>query len=155
MIKAWKYDGLKDLSEPLTNLLLATLKTHNLPPAWHGVARELWQLVPVPLTRRRLLARNFNQAEILAQGVAQACSLKVNPLLERLRRTKPQSELKSEERLTNVRGAFSLKPKAKAEGGVFILVDDIYTSGATLEECAGVLRAAGAREVWGLVVAQG
>ena len=155
MIKAWKYDGLKDLSEPLINLLLALLKTHNLPPGWHGVAREQWQLVPIPLTRHRLRGRNFNQAEILAQGVALAGHLPVNMLLERLRRTKPQSELEAQQRLTNVQGAFGLKPGAEIRGGVFILVDDIYTSGATMEECARVLKQNGAREVWGLVVAQG
>jgi len=155
MIKAWKYDGLKELAQPLLNLLLAALKTYSLPPAWHAVARANWQLVPVPLARRRRLARNFNQAEVLAQGIASALNLKINPLLERQRRTKPQSELRDQERLTNLKGAFKLKDGSQAKDEIFILVDDIYTSGATLEECALVLKQAGAAEVWGLVIAQG
>jgi len=155
MIKAWKYEGLTELAQPLLNLLLATLKTYNLPPEWHQVARADWQLVPVPLARRRLLARNFNQAEVLAQGIAQTTGLKVNSLLERQRRTKPQSELGAQARLTNLKGAFKLKADCQVKDGIFILVDDVYTSGTTLEECAGVLKQAGAAEVWGLVIAQG
>ncbi|MDP3986588.1 MAG: ComF family protein [Candidatus Veblenbacteria bacterium] len=156
MIRALKYEGLTELAVPLGRLLSATLTTYGLPPAWHEVPRERWYLTPVPLAPRRERQRNFNQTELLAQAVSTTTNLALASVLQRVHSTKPQSELaQDEQRHSNVRGAFALQSDAQVAGNAYILVDDVYTSGATMEECARVLRAAGAREVWGLTVAKG
>lgn len=155
MIHHFKYDGLTELVKPLGRLLTATLTSFGLPPAWHPIPRADWRLVPVPLNPRRERMRNFNQAKLLANEVAQACGLTVTPVLKRVAATKPQNKLDTTERLSNVRGAFALASPLPNLNGAYILVDDVYTSGATLEECARVLKQAGSREVWGLCVAKG
>ena len=111
-------------------------------------------VVPVPLHRARQRERGFNQSEILARGLD--CQ-SVEPL-RRTRSTRPQVELTAQERHLNWPGAFppcrrrGCRPKCLA--GVVVLVDDVTTTGATLEACAEVLLAAGAREVRALTAAR-
>jgi ComF family protein len=155
LIHSLKYDYVKELAITLGKILSANLTAFNLPPTWHQIPRENWYLTPIPLALNRLKSRNYNQAELLAQEVQKSCGLKISLALERLYSTKPQSKLQIEERLKNVNGVFGLKKDAVIVGKVFILVDDVYTSGATMEECAKILKLAGAQEVWGLVVAKG
>lgn len=105
-------------------------------------------IVPVPLHSHRLRWRGFNQSLILARALGSARHTTVDPfLLERTRPTVPQTELNAGERRANVRGAFAvIAPERLAEKCV-LLVDDVYTSGATVEECAKVLCRAGAKVV--------
>ncbi len=155
-IKACKYDSLTELITPLGDLLVGTLRAFSLPPAWHSVARDQWQLTPVPLAASKQRLRGFNQAELLARYTSEQCNLPISLALIRTRATKKQSEFKKDtQRLNNVQGAFALSPNQDAHDQIYILVDDVYTSGATMQECAHVLKNAGAREVWGLVVAKG
>jgi ComF family protein len=156
MIKAIKFDGLTELIPIQVNLLNGLLKTFNLPPAWHGTPREKWLLTAVPLFAKRQRQRNFNQAELLAINLAKATGLNYLPTLLRTGKRRAQSELKDKQtRHANVQGVFSALPQANIAGQTFILVDDVYTSGATMQECAKVLKAAGAQAVWGLTVAKG
>lgn len=155
MVRALKFEGLTELVPKLGELLLATLRTYALPPAWHAVPHERWYLTPVPLHPRRLRGRGFNQAELLARYVSERGNLALALVLTRTRSTKAQSELADEVRTKNVVDAFKLIHGTNLSGNAFILVDDVYTSGATMEECAKVLKAGGAAEVWGLVVAKG
>jgi ComF family protein len=109
--------------------------------------------VPVPLHRRRLRQRGFNQADDLARGLG----VPVVAVLRRVRRTRPQVELPAVERQSNVAGAFALARPCRARdiaGRIVVLVDDVATTGATLEACARVLSRAGAREVRGLTAAR-
>lgn len=138
-----------------------------------GLAREAWLrggapgaqggpgalappdvVVPVPLHRRRLLHRGFNQSLELARGVGRLLGRPV-PLaaLERVRHTVPQMTLAAARRRDNVRGAFAADPGALA-GRRVLLVDDVMTTGGTLEECAGALLRAGAAGVVVLVLAR-
>jgi len=97
-------------------------------------------IVPVPLHLDRLRWRGFNQALILARAIGRARQIKLNPfLLERTRPTMPQTQLSASERRTNVRGAFTVVAPERLKGKRVLLVDDVYTSGATIEECAKVL----------------
>ena len=106
-------------------------------------------VVPVPLHRSRLAKRGFNQAELMARGVAKRISAPVLDKLRVVRRTRDQVELSASARRVNVAGAFASRGPVV---GRVLLVDDVFTTGATLSECAGVLRQAGAGEVYALTL---
>ena len=114
-------------------------------------------IVPVPLHPRRLRERGFNQSLVLARCIAQAvpeCS--VADVLLRTRDTPSQTTLNRSEREKNVKGAFTLGPQADAElGERVVLVDDVFTTGHTLNACSRVLRAAGANIINVLTLGHG
>ena len=109
-------------------------------------------LVPVPLHPRRLRWRGFNQALLLAQTFPQTRIAR--DILVRRRPTLPQVKLSPEERQTNVKGAFAVPDPATVQGKSIILLDDVYTTGATVKECARALRRAGAANVEVVTVAR-
>ncbi len=115
-------------------------------------------LVPVPLHKRRLEERGFNQSEKLARAIAKATDarLKVVPLVRRVRYTQSQTQLSSEQRQQNVAGAFALSRMRKRHvaGARLMLVDDVLTTGATLQACAHILLAGGAAEVRAITMAR-
>jgi ComF family protein len=114
-------------------------------------------LVPVPLHWRRRWARRFNQSAILAAAVSTASGVPVaSHALKRVKFTAQQVGLSRSARAANVQGAFRVPPEGKAEvaGGRLVLVDDVITSGATVEGCAKALLRAGARNVDVLVFAR-
>jgi ComF family protein len=134
-IKLFKYHGLFTLRPAFSALLYPLLLEF--------IDTEL--IVPVPLHKSRLRHRGFNQSLILAKIVAKRLNKKLDyTTLKRTRLTKPQTELKGEERRRNVRGAFELKDNALVKGKRVLLVDDVYTTGATITECARVLKRANA-----------
>ncbi len=106
-------------------------------------------VVPVPLHRARLARRGFNQAELMARAVAGRIGAPISVKLRAVRRTRDQVELSAGERRENVAGAFEARGSL---AGRILLVDDVFTTGATLSECAGVLRRAGAGEVHALTL---
>ncbi|MEW6034100.1 MAG: phosphoribosyltransferase family protein [Chloroflexota bacterium] len=109
----------------------------------------------VPLHPRRLRERGYNQSSLLARGLGQATGLPVDKgTLLRLRDTPPQARTASaEERLQNVVGAFSCRDRL-LQGKRVLLIDDVCTSGATLDACATALKRMGASSVWGLTLAR-
>ncbi|MEM9168408.1 MAG: ComF family protein [Pseudomonadota bacterium] len=115
-------------------------------------------LAPVPLHPRRLADRRFNQAALLAAAVARETGAGQAPTaLQRLRATPPQqSQVSADARRRNVQGAFSVRPGREADlvGAHVILIDDVYTTGATLSACARAARRAGAARVDALVLAR-
>lgn len=114
-------------------------------------------IAPVPLHRRRLFSRRFNQSAELARQIATLAGVRFVPdLLERVRATRPQVGLSGDARRRNVAGAFRLASghRALPPGRVVVVVDDVITTGATVEACARVLRNAGAREVRVLCLAR-
>jgi ComF family protein len=115
-------------------------------------------VVPVPLHRAKLRQRGFDQAELIARA-----ALKLSPqvrtrlaagLLERRRETPSQTGLTSHQRRENVRGAFGITHPEAVRGRCALVVDDVYTTGATVSECTRVLRRAGAARVWVATVAR-
>ena len=106
--------------------------------------------VPVPLHRSRERERGFNQAHALARHL----DLPVMDALVRVRKTAAQADLPAARRAANVRGAFALRPGTSVEGLVVVLVDDVSTTGATLNACAAPLLHAGAKEVRALTAAR-
>ncbi len=114
-------------------------------------------VVPVPLHRWRLLRRRYNQAALLAQAVGRLKSVPCVPdLLMRRRATDSQGHMTAKERRRNVRSAFTVHPARKEQvaGRRILLVDDVLTTGATVEECAKALRRAGALTVDVLALAR-
>jgi len=112
-------------------------------------------LMPVPLHWTRLLRRRYNQAALLAYAIADGTGPRVAPdWLRRRRRTPSQGDLGPEERRRNVRNAFAVAPGKSLKGLKVILIDDVLTTGSTVEECARVLRAEGASQVDVLTLAR-
>ncbi len=112
--------------------------------------------VPVPLYPTRQRAREFNQAERLARRLAAATGVPVNThLIQRLRDTQTQTRLSREERRENVLHAFGLRKRVRLNGERILLIDDVFTTGATTDACARVLRRGGAGDVCVWTVARG
>ena len=111
-------------------------------------------LVPVPMHRKKQRLRGFNQALILADSLSRRFNIPLIPALIRTQNTPPQSGFSMSHRAENVRGVFSLNPKYEnvIADKILILVDDIFTTGASLSECAGVLKQHGAAEVVGMTL---
>jgi ComF family protein len=108
-------------------------------------------VVAVPMHKKKLRKRGYNQAELLARHVAKFSNIPfVARALIRAKNTPPQYGLNYEQRLANVSGAFSVKDNNAISGKSVLLIDDIYTTGATLEACADALLNAGAKDVRGL-----
>ena len=113
----------------------------------------------VPLHRRKRQKRGYNQAELLAKAFGRRTDKPVKRLLKCRRKTKDQAKLNLKDRRVNVREAFRLCRKSTSlqeslKGKRIILIDDVYTSGSTVSECARVLRQAGAKEVRVLTLAR-
>jgi ComF family protein len=127
-----------------TGKALAVLAASHFP--FEG--KEYDVIVPVPLHITRLRWRGFNQSFILARAIGDTQNLTVDPFaLERIRSTDPQTHLNEHERRTNVHGAFAVTAPSRIQGKRVLLVDDVYTSGATVEECTRALLYGGAEIV--------
>jgi ComF family protein len=121
----------------------------------HSLAATADVVVPVPLHRTRERERGFNQAELIARATARRLGLPFKPVL--LMRTKARPDkhiLSNEERWRIVRGAFATRPGSQVDNKRVLLLDDVMTTGATLDACAGALLEAGAKSVVGLTVAR-
>jgi len=132
-----------------------------------GMAQEINQdiiinkkniiLVPVPLHKLRLNKRGFNQAEKLAEVISEKFNWPIEKLVIRDKNSKPQAEIEHKgERLINLQSAFSVDPKLKSlinKDKLYLIVDDVSTTGTTMREVCRVIKRNGAEEVWGLSVA--
>lgn len=141
LLHALKYQGRRSIAPGLSALMRS-----------HGgtVLAGADMVAPVPLHWRRRWQRGFNQAADLARGLG----LPMRRVLRRCRHTPSQTDLPAGERRENVRRAFRVRRPAAVAGAVIVLVDDVRTTGATLEACARALRGAGAREVRALTAAR-
>jgi len=122
-----------------------------------ALREQKWDgLVPVPLHPTKKREREFNQAERLAQRLGDATDIPVNThWLRRILPTSTQTRLTREQRAANMRGAFAMTSGRRLHGERLVLLDDVFTTGATTSACARVLRAAGAGEVCVWTVARG
>lgn len=152
LIKVYKYHFVQDISEILSRLLIEYLK-----PLFRNIEPQNFILIPVPLHKRRLRFRGFNQAELLAEHIAREFNLPfAKDILIRRRNTTPQAQLKEKERRQNIHEAFAAVRDSSLKNKIIILLDDVLTSGATLEECARVLRrTCRPKAIWGVAVARG
>jgi ComF family protein len=112
-------------------------------------------LVPIPLSKKKLKWRGFNQAEEIAKELADFLKIPlISDCLIKIKETRDQVELSEKERRENVKGVFFVKNKEKIIGKNVLLVDDVFTTGATMEEAARVLKETGAKKIVGIVVAK-
>ena len=125
-----------------------------LADAYHHYDLDADVLVPVPLHFSRVKERGYNQSELLANELGKLLGLPINnSTLQRIRKTKSQMRLGAEERHKNVIGAFACADKQLVNQKV-LLIDDVCTTGSTLDACAAALKQAGVITVWGLTLAK-
>ena len=122
-----------------------------------GFLPKVDMIIPVPLHPRRLKERGFNQSQLLGRVLAKKLNIPCDPfVLIRTVDTPPQVGLSEKERRENVRGAFAVSPgrHSRLEGKALLVLDDVMTTGATVEECARTLKSAGAEKVYVLTMAR-
>ncbi|MCX6733372.1 MAG: ComF family protein [Candidatus Peregrinibacteria bacterium] len=148
VLHRFKYISDDALAEVLGMLLVMRMKKI--------IVSAPYTLTPIPLHHARERERGFNQSELLAGVISRALGGRVVHVLERRRETRVQATLSRKERIYNVRGAFGMRKGfvGKVPETVFVL-DDVITTGSTFVECARVLRAAGVRRVYGIMLAHG
>lgn len=144
-----KYERRPELAPLLARYLVAALQR----PEWAPHLADLNAIAPVPLHAQRMAKRGYNQAELLAQALAATTGMPLRTnLLMRSRETRPQVGLNAAERRRNVDASFHASPAVA--GQTLLLIDDVFTTGATLRDCARAAHDAGAARVLGLTVAR-
>ena len=155
LIHRLKYGREIHLAGELGRLASGAFADPRLSPALAGS----WPLVPVPLHRKRLRHRHFNQAAEIARSLSAHTGLPVLDALHRIRETETQTHLKRQQRLENLRRAFSVSRHGhrwiESSPAGAVLIDDVLTTGSTVHECAGTLRRAGFRKVFVVTVMRG
>jgi len=153
LIKRFKYEPLvKELAKDLTSLIIAHFQLLDPPPNFGGGD---YVLLPVPLEKRKLKWRGFNQSEEIGKEISKFLNIPlINDILFKIKETLPQVELSEKEREENIKGVFIIRNRKKISGKKILLVDDVYTTGSTMKECAQLLKKAGAKEVIGIVIAR-
>jgi len=149
LIHFFKYPPyyLKDLAKPLASLVIDHILLLGENPFKNSV------LIPIPLDKKKLKQRGYNQSEELAKEISKATGVPfLTDVLIKIKSTSPQMELPEEKRRENLKDAFACR-KTIRDKKVF-LVDDVYTTGSTMEECAAKLLESGTKEVWGIVIAR-
>ncbi len=179
LIQKFKYPPfIKELAETLALLIITHFQLLDKKPNFFPSSRKRTDfiLIPIPLTKRRQKWRGFNQAEEIGkelskflnpvrdsgnkeslqkENISNGVKLPlVSNCLLRLKNTYPQVELSTEARRENVKDIFFCQNKKEILGKKILLIDDVYTTGATMEEAARILKESGAKEVWGIVVAR-
>ncbi len=148
VLQRFKYGRKVSLGKPLGHLMAKGCLNY-----WPDITFDA--IIPVPLHRKRLRWRGFNQAVLLAREVSRLWRVPIDPfVLSRTKETLPQTQLPEEERRKNVRGAFSLNQEKPVKGKALLVVDDVYTTGATVNECSRILLRAGAEKVHVLTLAR-
>lgn len=144
-----KYEGFKEVASILGELLAGRIGE-----VFHLKQLEGFVVVPVPLHRFRQNTRGFNQSELIARYISKRMCLPGGVALRRIKKTESQVGLTKIKRKENVKNAFACIDPEFVIGKKVLLVDDVVTSGATMNEAAAALKAAGAKEVWGAAAAR-
>ncbi len=152
IIKLFKYEPfVKDLSKILSSLIIYHFQLLDNKPNFSD-----YVLIPLPLGKNRLKWRGFNQAEEIGKELSKFLKIPLlNNVLIKIKETLPQVELVGEARKENIKGVFLSNNENLIKNRKILLIDDVYTTGATMEEAAQVLKTAKAKEIIGIVVARG
>lgn len=143
-----KYGYIEDLSIPLAWLILNHLKIIDCQ------INNSFVLIPIPMHIKKKRKRGFNQSEEIAKLISETTGIKLSTTLIKIKETKPQMELNRKERLENIKNCFTIIDKKEIENKTILLLDDVYTTGTTMDECAKILKENGTKEVWGITIAR-
>jgi ComF family protein len=151
LIKNFKYPPLvKELKKELAQLVISHFLLLDRKPDFSNFV-----LIPIPLTKKRIKWRGFNQAEEIGKELVKFLKIPlISDCLIKIKENKAQVELSEKERKENVKGVFFIKNKEEIRGKNVLLVDDVFTTGATMEEAARVLKEAGVKKIIGIVIAK-
>ena len=141
-----KYDGCYDIINELIDKAFEKIEL-NLPPDTY--------ITYVPMYRKKEKRRGFNQAELIAKKVGERTNRPVGKLLEKIKDNRPQVNLGPQERAENVKNVFKMievRPQSMWQN--VLIVDDVYTTGATVGECVRVLKKSGVKNVWGFTLSR-
>lgn len=151
-IHFFKYRKKENLKFPLSKLLLEYLEICD-------VKEEILNcdlIIPVPLHKKRLKERRFNQAHLISEILSEELKIPlISDVLIRIKPTLPQINLNKRQRIENIKGAFLVEDKEKVKNKKILLIDDVFTTGSTVRECAKMLKKAGAEKVTVLTLARG
>lgn len=154
LIKNFKYPPfLKKLGQSLTNFIIIHFLLSGKKKFFQPLEDSFF--IPIPLFYSRQQWRGFNQAEEIAKILSFYFKVpyQINNLIK-IKKIQPQTELREEKRRKNVKNVFKICQPQKIEGKRIFLVDDVFTTGSTLEEAAKILKQSGAKEVWGITIAK-
>ena len=144
LVHQFKYGKVESLADPLSKLLIRALP----------VDESFDVVIAMPMHWLKRWARGFNQAELLARPIAGRYGLRLSYDLRRIRYTKAQAGLTEAARRTNLKDAFAVRRPERIAGKSILLIDDVFTTGATLRTAAGALKTAGAGRVTALTLAR-
>lgn len=144
-----KYRGVKLLAKPMAELITRRIFKNN-------VRYKNYIIIPIPLSKKRLRERGFNQSELIAKHIAAKMSIMIKTdVLYKKIHTESQVSIKDRaKRLNNIKGSFAVKNREAVKNKNIILIDDVCTTGATISEARKVLREAGAKKIIGAVAAR-
>jgi ComF family protein len=153
IIAEFKYEPyMKDYAELFAFFLISHLA--NLNKTFSNFAEFI--IIPVPLFIKKQKIRGYNQAEEIGKKISEILKIKLlSNVLIKTKSTISQTELKKEERIKNIKNSFLIKDKTLIENKNIILMDDVFSSGGTMDECALILKQNGAQEIWGMAIARG
>ena len=151
LIHSFKYRKFETLSFILGEILIQYIEE-----LIRNSALEIrnFSVIPIPLHSKRERERGFNQAELLSKKIASRFNLPLLKNLRRVKETDPQVGKKGEDRLKNIEGCFAIREPEEIRSKNIILIDDVFTSGATINEAVRILKEAGAKKIIALVVAK-
>ena len=164
LIQKFKYTPfVKELAKTFSSLIITHFQLMDNKPDFFYPVRDRrssngagFVIMPVPLEKRKLRWRGFNQTKELAKELSQFLKIPlIDDVLIKIKETHPQVELSDELRKENIKGVFSCQNSEKIRGRKILLIDDVYTTGSTMEECAKILKTAGTKEIIGIVIARG
>jgi competence protein ComFC len=141
LILSFKYGGSISLSKDLSALMIDFLKENP------EILERVDAITFVPMRKALLPKREYNQSALLAKNISKEFDIPVFDMLEKIRSTKPQNELARTERLANLKGAIAAKEPRRCPWQTVLLIDDVMTTGATLDECSKALLSGGAKEI--------
>lgn len=153
LIIKYKYNFLEPLHKPLSLFLKNFWKNYLLSSS-QIIDKNNFLIIPIPLSKKRLKWRGFNQAELLAINFCSYFNYSLSLNLKKIKNRPPQVSLNEKEREKNLQSVFAFKDKRLEEKNI-LLIDDVTTTGATLNEAAIILKKAGAKRVEALVLAKG
>jgi ComF family protein len=154
IIRAFKYRPfLKSLDQPLIQIILAHFQISENKILFHSQGNGCF--IPIPISKSKIKRRGYNQSNLLGQGLSAFYSIPIlEDVLIKVKETKSQVNLSKKERTENLAGAFLIKDSELIKSKIIFLVDDVFTTGATMEEAAKTLKKAGAKKVFGIAVAR-